>query len=240
MSPRGRWIAVVVFATAMAWMESATVVYLRLLVDRVIPYQVNPLPQHPLLGPTELVRELATLLMLFIVGGLAGRNARQRFGYAVIAWGVWDILYYVFLYLIVGWPTSPFDWDVLFLIPLPWWGPVIAPVSIAALMIAGGTLITQFQREGLPLWPCRPVAALSAAGATLALMVFLADSLRTVGDGEKALRAMLPQHFAWPLFLAGLLLMSLPVGDMIRQLPRSSSPALKSPSPRDLGLSDFS
>jgi hypothetical protein len=239
MSSRGRWLMVVVFATAMAWMESATVVYLRMLVDRVIPYQAHPLPAHPVLGATELIRELATLLMLVAVGCLAGRNARQRFGYLVIAWGVWDILYYVFLYAIVGWPTSLFDWDVLFLIPLPWWAPVLAPVSIAALMIAGGTLITQFDCEGLPLWPSRRAAALSTVGVGLGLAVFMADSFRVVGSGEQALRAMLPERFDWPLFLLALVLMFLPVGGMLRQLRRSRAQVPDAEPESNLGLSDF-
>ena len=42
--------------------------------------------------------------------------------------------------MISGWPTSLFDWDILFLLPLPWWGPVLAPVCIAVLMIVWGTL----------------------------------------------------------------------------------------------------
>jgi hypothetical protein len=238
MGKRGRWVMVIVFATAMAWMESATVVYLRMLVDRVIPYQVHPLPRHPVLGATELIRELATLLMLVAVGCLAGRNARQRFGYMVIAWGVWDILYYVFLYAIIGWPTSLFDWDVLFLIPLPWWGPVLAPMSIAALMIAGGTLITQFDVDGFQPWPSPRVAALSMAGVGLALAVFMADSFRMVGKGEEAMRGMLPERFGWPLFLLALLLMALPVGDMLRQLRMGRQvPDVKSGS--NLRVSDF-
>src|SRR5436190_17519116 len=135
MSERTRWLVVVIFGIAMAWMESATVVYLRMLVGRVNPYQLDPLPRHAALGNTELVRELATLLMLLALGWLAGRNWRTRLAYALIAFGVWDIFYYVFLAVIARWPQSPFDWDVLFLIPLPWWGPVIAPVIIAALML---------------------------------------------------------------------------------------------------------
>src|SRR5438477_11015963 len=133
MPERSRWLVVVLFATAMAWMESATVVYLRILVGRVNPYQFDPLPRHDVLGNTELVRELATMLMLFAVGWLAGRSWRTRLSYSLIAFGVWDILYYVFLAMIASWPRSLLDWDVLFLIPLPWWGPVVAPVTIAAL-----------------------------------------------------------------------------------------------------------
>src|SRR5512133_4062712 len=156
-----RWSVVVLFGTAMAWMESATVVYLRMLVGRVDPYQAVPLPPHQMLGNTELVREIATMVMLFAVGWLAGRNWRTRLSYSLIAFGVWDILYYVFLAVIVGWPKSLLDWDVLFLIPLPWWGPVIAPAIIALLMIIGGTIVTQY---GPPLWPRRQAIWIGTVG----------------------------------------------------------------------------
>lgn len=207
MRDRNRWLAVVTFGLAMAWMEAATVVYLRMLVGRVNPYQLNPLPRHDLLGHTELVRELATLVMLAVVGALAGRNRRARLAYALIAFGAWDIFYYVFLAVIVGWPKSIFDWDVLFLLPLPWWGPVLAPMLIAAFMILGGTLVTQFGVSECQLWPARWTLVLNALGIVLALLVFMSDSLRALAGGEEAVRRALPLAFNWPLFLLALALM---------------------------------
>ena len=138
----------VVFAMAMAWVESAVVFYLRTMIDRIEPYQPNPLPIIGNLGSAELVREAATLVMLFMVGLLAGRDWRSRLGYVAVAFGVWDICYYVFLRTLCGWPHSLLDWDVLFLLPLPWWGPVLAPVLIALLMIVWGTLACQV--DGTP------------------------------------------------------------------------------------------
>ena len=219
MSERTRWLVVVIFGIAMAWMESATVVYLRMLVGRVNPYQLNPLPRHAALGNTELVRELATLLMLVAVGWLAGRNWRTRLAYGLIAFGVWDIFYYVFLAVIARWPQSLFDWDVLFLIPLPWWGPVIAPVLIAALMVLGGTLVTQFGEARF--WPSRWSLALNVAGIVLALVVFMHDSARALAAGETALRAMLPVHFNWTWFALALLLMSAVIFDLLWQMTRA-------------------
>ncbi len=218
MSESSRWFIVVLFATAMAWMESATVVYLRMLVGRVNPYQLDPLPRHAALGNTELVREFATLLMLLAVGWLAGRNWRTRLSYSLIAFGVWDIFYYVFLAVIASWPHSLLDWDVLFLIPLPWWGPVIAPVIIAALMVLGGTLVTQFGEARF--WPSRWSLALNIAGILLALAVFMQDSARAVSRGEAALRAMLPARFNWPWFALALLLMSAVIFDLLWQMAR--------------------
>ena len=145
LSPaRTRWLIVVAFAVGMAWVEAASVYYIRALVDRIEPYQANPLPISGVLGQVELVREAATLVMLLTLGMLAGRTWPRRLGYAAIAFGAWDIFYYVFLRMMCGWPRSLFDWDILFLLPLPWWGPVLAPVCIAGLMIVWGTLATQF------------------------------------------------------------------------------------------------
>ncbi len=206
-SARKRWIVVVLFALAMAWMEAATVFYLRTLVGRVNPYQITPLPPHRILGNIELIRELATLLMLITVGWLAGREFRTRFSYMLIAFGVWDIFYYVFLAVMGPWPRSVMDWDVLFLIPLPWWGPVLAPCIIAALMVIGGTLVTQFEGSAGPSWPSLKSVMLNWAGILLALYVFMEHAIHILPQGEAALRGVLPTKFNWPLFGLALVLM---------------------------------
>jgi hypothetical protein len=217
-----RWGVVVAYALAMAWVESAVVFYMRTMIDRIDPYQSNPLPVVGSLGSVELVREAATLAMLLTVGMLAGRSWRSRLGYAAVAFGVWDVLYYVFLKVMCGWPRSLFDWDILFLLPLPWWGPVLAPMSIAAMLIAWGTLATQFEEHppaGLPVWKQR---ALGLIGAGLALYVFMADSIRVADQGVDVLRNLLPARFNWPLFCMALLLMAIPVVQLGRRL-RSSN-----------------
>ena len=68
-----RWWTVVIFAAAMAWVESAVVFYLRSMIDRVEPHQPDPLPLIGGFASVELPREFATMLMLFTVGVLAGR-----------------------------------------------------------------------------------------------------------------------------------------------------------------------
>jgi hypothetical protein len=85
---RTRWLLVVVFAIGMAWVEAATVYYLRVMVDRLDPYQANPLPMSGILEQVELAREAATLVMLLTIGMLAGRTGRTRLGYTAIAFGV--------------------------------------------------------------------------------------------------------------------------------------------------------
>jgi hypothetical protein len=203
--------AVALFAIAFAWVESAIVFYLRTLVDRLEPYQPQPLPLVEGIIWVELVREAATMIMLGMAGILAGRTLVTRLGYALIAFGVWDIFYYVFLVPMTGWPNSLFDWDVLFLLPLPWWGPILAPVLIALLMITWGTLVTQvdsLHRIALSDW--RPLA-LNLLGVFLALYVFMADGLRAAIRGDEALLEILPSSFNWPLFILALALMSAPV-----------------------------
>ncbi len=218
-----RWRMVVLFAVAMAWLESAIVLYGRLLVGRLEPYQPNPLPFMAELGPTELVREAATMVMLWVVGWFAGDTRRARWALACVAFGVWDIFYYVFLKIICGWPRTLLDWDLLFLIPLPWWGPVIAPMLIAALMIAWGTLVALNDTAARPLRSRWPVWATVAAGAVLALAVFMADAMRVAGGGIEALCNVLPVRFNWPVFSVALALMATPVMDVVLQLWRRAS-----------------
>ena len=207
-SDRSRWFVVAVYALAMAWVEAAVVYYLRTLVDRIDPYQANPLPISTGLGEAELVREIATLVMLLTVGWLAGASWRSRLGYSLIAFGVWAIFYYVFLRVMTGWPTSLLDWDILFLIPLPWWGPVWAPASIALLMILWGTLVTQFESPSAR--QRFKVAALACLGIALALYAFMADAIRVADRGTEALRTLLPVEFNSWLFCAALILMAMP------------------------------
>ena len=207
----GRTLTVVVFAIAMAWVESAVVFDLRTMVDRIEPYQADPLPLVGKLGPVELVRELATMIMLLTVGMLAGKKWPQRLGYSAIAFGVWDIFYYVFLKVMCGWPHSLLDWDILFLLPLPWWGPVLAPVLIAVLMIVWGTRITQFDVAPNSRITSLAAWSLNFTGMFLALDVFMTDTLRVADQGVPVVRQVLPTAFNWPLFVVGLALMAAPI-----------------------------
>lgn len=220
MREQRRWIIVAAYTVAMAWVEAAVVFYLRTLSYRIQPYQADPLPQVTGLEGVELIREAATLIMLLTVGLLAGRDARSRWGYAAIAFGVWDIFYYVFLRVVTGWPATLKDWDVLFLIPLPWWGPVIAPMLISLLMIAWGTLATQWEHGERRFRMEWKAWLANGIGMVLTLYVFMADTLRVAGQGADAVRHVLPTHFNWELFAVALVLMSVPIFDLARRVRR--------------------
>jgi hypothetical protein len=207
-SVRARWLVVVVYAVAMAYVESAAVLYLRTIIGGVDPVGVRYTPFNPIpdFGWIEIGREAATMVMLATVGWLAGRGVAGRVGAFAIAMGVWDIFYYVFLWVFVGWPASPLAPDVLFLIPLPWWGPVLSPVLLALLMVAGGTgAMAREAGDGLP--PPPPQAwLLVLGGGLLCLAAFMADALVALPRGIEAAFSVRGGPFPWALYSLGLAL----------------------------------
>lgn len=138
-------IWVTLFSIAMGMLESSVVIYLR---ELYYPggFQFPLKATSYTIAVTELLRELATLIMLIGIGILAGRNKQERFAWFIYSFAIWDIFYYVFLYLIINWPLSLFDWDVLFLIPIMWVGPVWAPILLSILMISLALCILHFSR----------------------------------------------------------------------------------------------
>lgn len=135
------WITI--FALAMGIFEGSVVVYLRALYyPNGFEFPLQVMENQIII--TELIREFASLFMLLSVGILAGKTIAQRFGWFLYSFAVWDIIYYGFLYLILGWPESFLTWDILFLLPVTWTGPVIAPILISCLMILLGLLLNQF------------------------------------------------------------------------------------------------
>jgi hypothetical protein len=127
------------------------------------------------------------------------------------------------------WPRSLADWDILFLLPLPWWGPVWAPVSIALLMIVWGTMASRFERCEEPLVARWKSGAMNMLGVALALYVFMADSIRVAKGGVEALRKLLPTQFNWPLFTLALLLIAAPVMENFLWLWRKRISAVGTP-----------
>jgi hypothetical protein len=202
--------ALLLFGISFGYLEAAVVVYLRAIYDpirqRIHPGR-GPQDLFPLIsteqlkaaGPEnerrlaiEIGREACTIIMLAAFGCVAGRNFNQRMAAFAVAFGLWDISFYVFLRLMIGWPQSLFTWDILFLIPLPWVGPVIAPVLVSITLIACG-LVSLFH-GGLPAKPWQWMAMV--AGGVVVILAFVWDFRNTTSGGQ-------PNPFNWPLFLAG-------------------------------------
>jgi hypothetical protein len=200
-----RFLWVSAYAIAMALLEAVVVVYIRGLL-----HITN---DHVALGPyvrMEMGREVATLVMLVAVGWLAGRRSIERWAYGLFAFGLWDIFYYFWLKVLIDWPASLLDWDVLFLLPLRWWGPVLSPVLIAALicLVAVLAVVRVSYGEGPGITPLRAGTALM--GGLLALYVFMSDSWQALLAGRTDWDTLRPEPFKWPLFLVALTLMAVP------------------------------
>jgi len=203
-SKRLKWVAV--YAVAMAYVEAAAVVYLRRVLG-VKDLLRDMAPFDPQIARTEVCRELATLIMILAVGWALGRSRQSRLGYAAFAFGVWDIFYYVWLRVLLGWPASLLEPDVLFLIPLPWWGPVISPVLIALLAVVGGAWAVMQDDSGFNVRPGPARWAIFLAGVGAALYAFMADAIGALPASAEALGRLKPTQFLWTVYLAGLLLM---------------------------------
>ena len=195
------------FGVGFAMVEAAVVIYLRQLLHvEGSNITLSGIPRG--IFTVEIIREFTTLVMLISVGVLAGSRPMGRFGSFIIAFGVWDIFYYVFLSMFHGWPRSFLDWDLLFLIPVPWMAPVLAPVLVSCGLIFSGywLLIREQQKK-------RIVVSLSdwiiEAVATV-LILYSFTNNNSVST---------PEVFSWIIFLAGL---ALGVGYFVWRMMKSS------------------
>ncbi|MGB2690698.1 MAG: hypothetical protein WBC36_17085 [Desulfobacterales bacterium] len=227
------WVWVVVFAIAFAWVESAVVVYLREIYfdgEFSFPLLVKWEDGKHVIDPLvriEFVREIATIIMLVAVGWFAGRNRFQKFCFFMIAFGIWDIFYYIWLYVMVGWPENLMTWDLLFYVPLPWVGPVITPVLIALAMVVAGSLIVYYDEKGYDFrWRWYDMVVELNCGL-LMIVAFCWDwknIIQIPGDIE---RTGIPNPFAWWLYLPAYLFSIAYFAVRLRQIiitghPRSS------------------
>ncbi len=195
------------FAMAMAYVESAAVIYLRRLVD-TSGFRFNLSTHDPTITAVEIGRELATLIMLFTVGWLTGKQFQSRFGFFIFAFALWDIFYYIWLKVCVNWPASLIDMDLLFLVPLPWWGPVLSPVLIAILMAIVGARLVVLEDRGILIKIKFVEWSTAGLGILIMLYTFMADALALLSAGQQPLPKMEPSTFNWPVFLAGFALVA--------------------------------
>lgn len=205
MTMRRGLLNVTAFAFAMANVETMIVVYLRRLYypeGFQFPLVIIDEPTFLL----ELLREAATVVMLATFGIAAGRTKVGRFGYFMIGFGLWDIFYYIWLKIILNWPASLLSWDVLFLIPVPWIGPVLAPVSVACTLIGMGVVLLVLEARG-PVPPAgRAVWSAQVIAAMVIIYSFTIDVWPRLDADGTLLSQWVPTTYHWWMLILGQLL----------------------------------
>lgn len=197
LSLRRKIAVVAVYAVAMGYAEAAVVVYLRsIYYPQGFSFPVAGFARE--MVSIEVAREAATIVMLGSLAHLTGSPGRlERLSFFSLAFGVWDIFYYVFLRVIIGWPASVLDWDVLFLIPLPWTAPVLAPLIVSAFLVVGAIVTLSRAETGRPVQVGR-VRWVLLIGSALAIVIVFLWNVRSVMERN------VPHGFPWLLFAAAL------------------------------------
>ena len=189
------WLAV--WGAAFGYIEAAVVIYLRRIYYPVgFAFPVVLIDAN--IAVIELVREAVTLLFMWAVAALTYRTLQCRIAVYMILFGVWDIFYYLFLKVFLSWPESIFTWDILFLLPLPWVGPVWAPVLVSMGLIYAGIVILYRHEKGPPMLLGRGFWILEVIAGVVIVLSFLIP-------GQVVLKETVPTYFPWYLFWAGYL-----------------------------------
>jgi hypothetical protein len=210
MNLKNKIIWLTAFSIAMGFLEGAVVVYLReIYYPKGFDFPLVPITST--IAITELLREAATLIMLVGIGVLTGKNRAERFVCFLYCFAVWDIFYYVFLKLLLNWPASLFTWDILFLLPVPWVGPVLAPciTSLSMIILFGNVMYYSNKIPQLKIiaseWK------LLIIGSLVVIASFVWDYFKYKTSGAATANTSLlndlanyvPQDFNWPLFWLG-------------------------------------
>ena len=199
LPPLGLTAGILLYALAMAYLEAAVVVYLGAALGvptgTIFPIDLSPAAMS--FGWIEVGREAATLVMIGAVGWIAGRSPLERLAWAAVVFGIWDIGYYAFLWVFSGWPPSLGTWDLLFLLPAPWAGPVWAPIVVSVALIGFGLACAGRLRSGGSVrFGKRHLGALLLGGAVV-IAAFLTNAGLVLDGGT-------PTSFAWPIFAVGM------------------------------------
>lgn len=204
------WLTI--FSIAMGYLECSVVVYLRAIYyPDGFAFPLSPIGN--LHAVTEIGREAATLFMLIGIGVLTGKNKWEKFAVFLYTFAVWDIFYYLFLKILLGWPESLFTWDILFLIPTTWTGPVLSPVISAITMVFLSLVI--FYRKTIEINISAKELWILIAGAFVQLIAFVWDYCAFLTENgilkyfysyeltKDIAFNYIPDKFPWFIFLIG-------------------------------------
>jgi hypothetical protein len=195
-----RFCIVVVFSIAFAYIESAVVVYLRAIFHPdgfTFPLKLFGIGPHwKRFLITEIGREAATIVVIFTSAWLFGQNRWQRIAYFLTIFAIWDIFYYVWLKVLLNWPASIMDWDVLFLIPMTWASAILYPVLISITMLIFAAVILYRDAIGRPVKVTRFDWLAFFIAAFIVVVSFCTPGPHVTEPDYKS-------HFYWPLFAIG-------------------------------------
>ena len=217
------WLALAAFAVAFGCVEAVLVADLRFFLDpQRTQFPLVRLP--PELLALERVREAATLVVLAGAASLVRACAAARFATFLFVFGVWDMAYYAALRSLWGWPGSLADWDLLFLLPVPWLGPVFAPLVISAVMVSVAVLTWRSERRGSCFRVRARHVGAAAIGAAACVWSF-------VGDAHGRALEALPARYPVEFLVVGLLIAALGYADAWRFNRRASASRRRAKAP---------
>lgn len=188
------------FGIAMGYLESAVVYYLREIYcpsGFFFPFPMPPLK----LFLVELGREVATIVMLITMSFLIGKGIEILSCFCIL-FGLWDIFYYVFLYVFLKWPSSLFAWDILFSIPVTWASPMICPILVSVVLIVFGVMILKIRDKGEKVIILNREKILLTISLLFIFISFTLDAF----INPKIYLSVKPQYFHWELFYIGMIL----------------------------------
>lgn len=187
-----KFILLSLFAIAFAFIESAVVVYLReIYYPEGFSFPLKLMPLKIFL--VEIGRELATLIVLFIAGYFSGKKISEKIAYFLYSFALWDIFYYFWLKVFLNWPESFLTWDILFLIPVPWSGPVIAPIIVSLTLIIFAFTIVYFTEHNIS-WR---IDLLNSFFLILALILIFVSF---IWNFPLLIKQGIPTKFPWAIF----------------------------------------
>lgn len=191
----------IAFAAAMGYLEAVCVLYLQraISLDPRALFPVRDASTLDELATAEVAREFATLVMLWAVGWFNGRTVIARLAWTSVAFGIWDVVYYIGLNALIGWPDSLGTWDLLFMIPTPWAGPIWAPIAVSAFLITFGLLYARAAHRGDGLHLARNEWITLITGGVIVIIAFCWNAVTVLEYG-------VPTDFPVPVFAVGMLL----------------------------------
>ncbi|MBU0528261.1 hypothetical protein KKF86_00665 [bacterium] len=190
---------VIIFAICMGILEAICVMYIRQIMFPP-DGNITNIPITNFNFSVEAIREAMTIIMLTTTSILAAYNVRTRLAMFFLAFGTWDILYYVGLRIFLQWPASIMDWDTLFLLPVAWYSPVLVPVLISIYFIFGSIFIVLHEGNGTKLKFSFSVVLLQFSAFIFWFYSFIINSAIISENGYAN------AEYSWVLFFLGLAL----------------------------------